>query len=774
MLASALATPACGPPSANSPEAKPATGPIQPPPQLATERVETIEPTGAPRLQIVRREGDPHGAVAVSVFTEGGSSAAVALGALLYFRLREQGFDVEIRPHAAGSVLVTNAATGARAAEFARAARKALATPVNVKDPGWMLARKWVADLDARRPPASEATGCTGDLGSDAPLPKPLSPEVLDELRKNAYSRQRVGLGALGSPNFLKALGSSSLGDWPSSSAVRDPWPKQDVVAVIDAAAGRTLRLAWRVPDASTALETAASLREIDHPVRDRLSALGGGWNLSTVTASLRPTGACLRADITLERQGRGPSAEEVARVAALSAQEIERALAGGGSDESVASTLLAPTDPQAAAALAAWTAVRGAYAPGPERRVVEYAAPKTDRKRPSSKALATTFETVTQALHARTLPGRHAVEAGQPEMWLLVASPCGTRSETKEEAGLRALAVRSMALGFDGALGVHLEPWATPRGVGIVAHAPRHPGETPQAQAERIARAAGRALAGPSLDGRVVAGARATTADRLGADAGWWLAVETLSTNTPAALLPLGTWESVSTASTSDVERARTGLASGPLQVATLANENAQQAEAARAALGEWLGPYREDESVCPPTRTKTPNPGVWNLDTISEGVREGAYVSVWAPGDRELGHATEFLLNRPGGWLDTALRRPGLVSTARAHWVGGGDHGGLIIEIGAEEGAVEDAVQQTRALLARLAEGAVTPEDAGLAAREQARLEAAAAESPRGRLVQLWHDRAGRRVDLEGLRALHEAFGSEKHLIVRVQRRK
>src|SRR5690606_11370933 len=183
---------------------------------------------------------------------------------------------------------------------------------------------------------------------------------------------------------------------------------------------------------------------------------------------------------------------------------------------------------------------------------------------------------------------------------------------------------------------------------------------------------------------------------------------LETLSGDFPSALEPLGTWKSVSTTSTSGVERARATLARGPLKLAMLADHDGGQAEGAAAALADWLAPFRDDEAACPEPTFRAPTGGVWTLETLDEEVREGAYLAVWLPGPRELGQATAYLLNRPGGWLDTALTKPGLVGSAQAHWFGGGSSGGLVIELGAPPDQLDAAIQQTRALLARLAEGA------------------------------------------------------------------
>lgn len=742
------------------------------PPQLEPDRVQVVDEPERPLLQLVRRNGDPHGAVALSAFPDGGSRGAAAVGALLHHRLKSAGITrVQFQPHAQG-VVIAAAATGAEdGGRLLRALRAALAEPIGDGDPALASVTDWVRRTE-RRATASPAGLCGAELGSDKGVqaPETFSPELLEAWRSSAFSTGRVGIAALGGDALLSAVRAAHDEAWPEGDRVEQTWPEADEVHVVDANADRSLRLAWHLPDVAQALSVARAVSDAGHPLRQRLAALGP-WRIGNANAVVRPRGACLRLDLNQQGDQR-PGATEIAEAASVASLEVERALreaAGPGERERA---LLAPTDPLVAAALAAWSAVRAAEPPGPMRRVLEYAAPATER-RPTVRALGDQLEKTQSSWRARQLPFRVHVEDGQAETWVLVASPCGTRGEPAQDAGTLALAAQSLARHFQGSGGVTLEPWATPDGIGLLAHAPRRAGETPQAQAERIARAVGRALAGDPLDGRAVADSRSQLLDRLGADTGWWLALETLSGDFPSALEPFGTWKSVSTASTSGVERARASLAQGPLKLAILADHNASQGEAAAMALADWLAPFRDEGAACAKPSFKAPTGGVWSLETIDQEVREGAYLSVWAPGPRELGQATAFLLNRPGGWLDRALTRPGLVGTAQAHWFGGGPSGGLVIELAAEPGQLDAAVQQARALLDRLAQGAAESVDAAAARAEQLRQDNATEITPRGRIVRLWHERDPLSVSLEPLRDLHKAFAADKHLVVRVKRR-
>ena len=78
-------------------------------------------------------------------------------------------------------------------------------------------------------------------------------------------------------------------------------------------------------------------------------------------------------------------------------------------------------------------------------------------------------------------------IEAGQGEIWMLLASPCGTTVEDSTDAGWRGLAMRTAAMVDVG--DVVLEPWVTPDGIGLLAHGARSgPAETPVAHATRVA----------------------------------------------------------------------------------------------------------------------------------------------------------------------------------------------------------------------------------------------------------------------------------------------
>src|SRR6185503_1391467 len=98
----------------------------------------------------------------------------------------------------------------------------------------------------------------------------------------------------------------------------------------------------------------------------------------------------------------------------------------------------------------------------------------------------------------------------------------------------------------------------------------------------------------------------------------------------------------------------------------------------------------------------------------TEAEHLEAHAYLAVPLPpveiGPSRDAEWTVFLMNRRGGWLDQALRLPGLAGSARAQVLGGGRGSALVVEIHALDGKQREAVAQVRGLLQRLSRGAAS----------------------------------------------------------------
>lgn len=430
--------------------------------------------------------------------------------------------------------------------------------------------------------------------------------------------------------------------------------------------------------------------------------------------------------------------------------------------------TLLSPESAADALTLSAWTGPPSLAVAG-ETFISEVVLGERDgiEKRSIEKAL--------EAQKDSRLGGRLDLvrrdEAGQGESWLLAASPCGTAPESLQESGFRNLTVRSLALDFDGIDDVAIEPWATPSAVGLLGHAPRRAGESARHHAMRISRAIGRALGGDALDGREVATARASLIAEVGDHPGPKLVLEVMSDARPSRLDPRGNSESLSTASSIDVERVRAELASEPLRVAFLDSSGSDQSPAIREALGLWLDRPAESKTRCPTPEIKFAKPGVWTLVSPSSEVTPRTYIAAPSSGSLEAGRALVFLAERDGGFFARGLLEPGLALTVSSQYRGTDDGGAFLFELGAERDQLDKAESQLRAILNRIAERGITSAELSLLREEQSRRDRELARLPRGRIVDLWTGRKKTALTKELLETHLRRWAATEHRIVRVR---
>jgi hypothetical protein len=369
----------------------------------------------------------------------------------------------------------------------------------------------------------------------------------------------------------------------------------------------------------------------------------------------------------------------------------------------------------------------------------------------------------------------RHAVEPGQGQFWMLLATPCGTGAEDGTSAGSLALALHAAALGHDAQQGVSLEPWLSVDGMGLLAHSgPVTPYESPAAQAERIAEVLVRAVLSAGPPAEDIAQSRETLLAGLpsGPAPGVALALRQTTANHPSYLDARGTWASLTAISARGAQLERERFVRSKLRLASLGTQDEAQLAAAERRLLALLGSVAAGAVECPPRGLVASVPGKYEIDAA--GVRDAdAVVAIPLPaspgGPSEEARWTEWLMNRPGGWLQQALQRPGLVSTARARAVGGGAAAALIIEVHAVDDKHDEAVAQVRGLLGRLRAGAATAGDVQLAREHVAQGDAARRLNPRGRLIDLWSGVARPEASLETLHRLHRvAFEAGREVVV------
>lgn len=756
---------------------------------------------GHPPLAILRREGDPRPALAAAVVVEGPAGASEALAALIEGRL------AKALPRA--SVTADRLGYRVRAAiegeaEIDRALdslHRALIEPVRASEMPAVLER-----VRARRgrvlddEAALALARCTGEArygaSEIAALESVLgTPETLEGWRRRAHGVGALAIGVTGPERFVRRAEArlEASTPWPRVAPPRDPWPPQTSPEAF-VRTGREpiarLDLAFRLADRKLAATIAEEIGARPSALATRLRALSQPFALREVRLSVRPAGACLslRAESESTPSSGAKSPEEAGAVAGLLRQEVGSLAASLHPDRGALPRQIGSLgDAREAAEAAAWWAL-SSEGPRVAREAMASVLTLPAGGEASASVDATTRErefarrfdeASTSALAAWARPAvevRGAVERGQGELWVLLASSCPL-VENAFEAGTTALGATAVALAAPREGGVSVEPWVSTEGAGVLAHAPAAPGESPAALAERVATAAARSLAEIEPRPDEVTRARALLLGRIeerdehvrGALA------EQLLPSHAAALFPWGLTGALGRVGPEAVRVRWRRLATGPLRLAVLAGGSPEQLRAAGRAVERWAA-HGEGASRCPP-REETPAAGTGRYSALALGARGArAYVALpveaSTPTARAALRATLMLLGPEGGLLGRALS--GVGARGEAFLIGAQPRPLLAIELRGGEDALEGAVAQVRALFERLRQGAL-----GAADLERVRGPLGAAwlearSSPRRRLVDLWRGGGDERPEptLEGWRQwLSAGFFDDRAAVVVVK---
>lgn len=725
----------------------------------------------------MEREGDPQKGIALALHVGPHPGAAFALAHLLEARLQRAGLEgVAAQASPSGFIVHALASQPPDVARFVSVADQSLRAPFQSTELERLLG-VWQSSPPRVAASVSEAAlaRCSGEmvLPPDAESKLPGPEEI--EARRAAISAGDVALAAVGPRPFLSAASAAlaALVPWKNTTAERLALPDSDLVGatLIESERPQLSVALWGAPAAAT-VASAEQLSEQTSLLALRLGAAAPAWSVARVSSSLSRAGGCLRVD--LQASTGAPTAQTVALSARAAADEIEHVLrAARASRWDLDRQVLGMESPRQAAAAAAWQTLNlSVEEPAPElRRVVQYtgrlADPEAREKLP---------ELLSAAEEARgSIEQLRAVESGQSDFWMLLATPCGTRGEDVVTAGTLALTMQSLARAHDGRGGVRIEPWLSVGAMGLLAHAgAAAASETPVQQAERVAEALARALltAGPPAD--AIVRSREEMLGTLGDDPtpGYWLALTQSSASHPSWLEPRGTWESLTNVGAHSIQLQRTGFVRGRLRLASIGNYAREQIDAGEARLRALLNIAAPGSAECPPPVRSRSLAGTYRLET-RERAGASAVIAMSVPtspaGAPEELRWTELLLNRTGGWLEQALLEPGLVSSARAHALGGPDAAALVIEIRALDVKIDQAVAQVRGLLARLRAGAATEGDAARARDYFARYRAQRQLDPRERIVELWRGAEAPAGTFEGMRRLHQTLlDPEREVIV------
>ena len=735
--------------------------------------IERVEVAGHPPLMLVARAGDPRGAVALVGAHSHGAARSIALVALLRARLEALGITgIEARAHGLGFEIARVADAEPDVVRFVKALRTALAEPVRVGEPAIARAQREVESMRALSfggPGETAVSACSGEVGFERNAPTPdfassAGSAELEATRASVFRARAAAFAALGSATVLDAATRAVGGDaaWPSGDADTDPWPEADAVFVDAGNGPRRLSIAMRSPETDAVLATGLALGSGRSALSERLDALNPPWRLERASAVARLRGACLRLDLSPPKGDPAPSAEEIARAAVVAEVSVQEALAHaepGAADEAV----LRPSNPLRAASIAAWRALLRDEDGEKARSVASFSSESTDSISSAELAKAVTSERARQSRPTLEVSSRS--EAGQGELWLLLASPCGSGIEGASDAGAISLALRSMALGGE-TDDVQLEPWVTSDGAGLLAHAPRRDAhETALAQSERVAGALGRAFA-RRMNGGEIGAARTALLNELGGRpfVGWSTLLEGLAPAHPSWLEPRGMWMTVSELSADELERTRRFVLAGPLRLAVLANRGETQAATAARTLEAWLLAVRADPTECVAARGELPRRGETKVRQAGAASYEGAYVGVVLAQTGLRGaraaELAELVLNQPRSALQRAVaaRAPGANATARA--LAGVRRPALVVEIRAMPEQLADAVSAVRGSLDELGRGELASDAFAQAAARLAEREADARFDPRRRIVDLFRGAAPPDLDAPSLKSAVSSF--------------
>jgi hypothetical protein len=763
---------------------------------------------GRPSVTVVTREGDARAAVGVAVTTAGiaserGAVVAVALGALVEARLAERGVaDARSVGGWDGWRLGVLAGTPADAERIAVATAAAMLAPVVADEPAMAAVASRIAALAQRPLPdraLADVARCTGDaygMGADA-VP---SAGELEQWRKAAHSLGRVAMATAGSPAVADAVAAAIAKGpaWPAAAPMPpSPWPSTDARAAVYDASGqvapgvaRVVVTAWTaLPERAVA--AAEALGRPRGSLASRLAGLEAPARVRSVVGTAHADGGCVATTIDLGARDLVTDAPaRIATAAALARQEVGVQIADTSAPPDLGRARAAEAaDPREAAERAAWWSLaraRGGVAAEDVRTAltVGFASPRDAAASPlpeMAEPIRGEIDRATIAWQAPVVEARTRVERGQGDVWVLIASACGTLSEAKADAGASAAVATAAAERADAegaASGASVDAFVAADGVGVLAHGPPRPGETPVAHARRLADLAARAFAADALDADRIVHARtsllARAADAEGRARG--ALAEALAPGHPSWVEPAGTNFGLASTTDEAVGQRASAMRGGPIRVAVVANADAAQGQAAVRAVDRWIARRPGDARACATAPAlAAPHPGTYAVER-SGGARSEALLAVPLPPDERSVTTARWIaaaLDGADGLLAHALagtdQLPSLAMEWSATVLGAPRSPALTVRLVAADASLDAAVAQTRGLLDRLRLGALREADRARAASSLARSQLASTLDPGARAVQLWRGEATAPApSLEEMRAFAAASLRDDALVI------
>lgn len=570
------------------------------------------EPKSGPRLATVTREGDPAGAITLAVAApragRDGGLASRALAELIVHRMRLAGFDAGASADAAGLRVTVSMASDTVAEQVVGALHDALHQPVREPEVVEVVRALEATPLPTIAEPHVALAACSGDLGAPRGASRVVDRTSLEGARAEALRQGGIALGAVATKARTEAL-SRAVGRESTWQLDTRPAPDRGLASshavTVSALANEeaTLELAFAVRDPRRALQLTVQEDAYRSPLSARLAVIDSPFRVTEVRGTARGDGGCVRIRLEAEHLPRERAPRIAAEALTVVATSVRRDLTLPLEPALVARQIVRSNDARTTAELAAWWGLAQLGA-GPDELVTSsvLALPAErgdvdgrflDLERSYRSQIAATPERIEVAsAQAFVAAARTTVERGQGESWLLVGNECALAQEGDADSGRSALVAR-LAASPRVALGVTLEPWIEPAGVGILARSAALPGETATAHGRRLATAVGMALTSLPVTEGTFMRAKTDVLRLLASPAERQLEALLLGLNglSPAWVRPHGLLEPQLATTMEDVEERWRAMLREPWRVAMVASIGAEEADATVAELSRWLG---------------------------------------------------------------------------------------------------------------------------------------------------------------------------------------
>ncbi len=570
-------------------------------------RIAVEEAPGHPRLALLRRDGDPTGAIAI-VARVSGPREALSLATLWQGRLADAG--IVAKKVAFGQSFTLGVFSDHPDATL-HALHDAFASAVSQAE-----IAKLDALLDAERIPTTSAflsatDACEGGFA----LPhawKHLGRDELETARAAAFTTHAITFGAVGTDAFAKDVTSALSA---SSAFPEGPAPTPAPPATTRSAhAGhletidddRTdVRIAISVQDPRAAVTAARAFELRGAPeLRSKLGRLAVPFFVDAVTGVARAKGGCVSVRLHSDSASRN-DADAIATATGIAERDLAEAANEPANAGVAEESVLRASDAVDAAALAAW-----------------WSDATTDKGAPTVTSIAVGFApSAPEALVSRVeqamsspppvaptdIEVRGRLEKGQGDLWVVLANPCASALEAPHGWGATASAVTARAFERSAKSDVVVEPLVSSSAMGVVAHASAAPGESGDDLARRVATSAATVLldSAPSAEAlsRSSSRARRILERDWGSNAsGLDVLAMALAPDHPTEVEPFGSFSSATRVDAARGAAAWQVLVDGPLELVVLDNESPTQSDAALAVVGRWALPVSKGTHArCP-----------------------------------------------------------------------------------------------------------------------------------------------------------------------------